>query len=135
MWNANFEDGSSVNSKQIFWKALPRTKKLAGLQLTHNFFPKVFVSLTDYDRYYFAQEAVSVLGGSSEPTTVAQVIGAHNLRLGVGIEVRLSHTGNISVKTYSVESFKYSPEILREGVGVGEARSGTLSGAGNAASA
>jgi len=116
MWLVNFEDGTSVSSKQIFWDKLPKEKRITGVQLSHPHLPKLYICLTDYDRYYFTQEAVAFYGASNG-TVVAEVIGGHDLKLGVGIEVRLEYTGNITIKTYPVSRFKYSQSILYEGKG------------------
>lgn len=117
MWQASFEDGTSLHSKRTFWDQIPRGKRMSGVQLSHPHLPKLFVCLADLDHYYFTQEAVAFLQGSQNPTVVAEIIGGHDLKLGVGIEVRLSYTGSISIRTYPVKSYKYSPAILYEGLG------------------
>lgn len=120
MWLANFEDGSAISSKKMFWDRIPAGKRMTGLQLSHPHLPKLFVCLSDLDRYYFTQEAVAFLQGSQTPTVVAEIIGGHDLRLGVGVEVRLAYTGNVSTRMYPLERFKYSPKILYEGIGNGK---------------
>lgn len=117
MWTANFEDGSTISSKKKFWDQMSRDKRLTGIQLSHPHLPKLYICLADLDRYYFTQEAVAALQGSQTATVVAEIIGGHDLKLGVGIEVRLAYTGNVSSRIYPVSVFKYSPNILYEGVG------------------
>jgi len=114
VWTANFEDGTSVNSKQKFWTQLPRDKKLSGLQLSHPLIPKMYLCLSGYDLYHFVQEAIAFLENPA-PNVVAEIIGAHDCKLGVVVEVRLEYTGNVKITTYPVSKFKYSPEILYEG--------------------
>lgn len=116
MWLANFEDGSSVTSKQTFWTQLPKDKKLSGVQLSHPHLPKLFISLSGMDLYYFATEAICPLTDNGAATVVAEVIGGHDLEHGVATEIRLNYNGAVRVKTYPIESYKYSKDILIPGV-------------------
>jgi hypothetical protein len=115
MWVANFEDGSSVSSKKSFWNQLSREKKMAGIQLSHPYLPRLWLCLSGYDRYYYTQEAVVILNGTQNVNVVAEIIGAHDLKLGVAVEVRLARTGNVNVRTYPVSIYKYALEILYDG--------------------
>jgi hypothetical protein len=119
MWLANFEGGLAISSKRSFWDRLPREKRMTGVQLSHPYLPKLFVCLSDLDRYYYTQEAVAFLQGGQSATVVAEIIGGHDLKLGVGVEVRLSYTGSVSIRTYPLERYKYSPKILYDGLGNG----------------
>ena len=125
MWIANFEDGSSTDSKKMFWTQLhedqrTKGKLMKGLQLSHPFLPRLYLNLNGYDRYYYVQDAIGIMQGSQVPIVIAEIIGAHDLKLGTAVEVRLSRTGSVNVKLYSVRIFKYSPSILFKGSPVGE---------------
>jgi hypothetical protein len=115
MWLANFSDGSTKSSKQTFWNQLPKDSKMTGLQLSHPYLPKLWICLNGYDRYYFTQEAIATMNGTQSVSVVAEIVGAHDLKLGVAVEVRLARTGNVNVRTYPISAFKYSPEILHDG--------------------
>lgn len=114
MWIADFADGSeSVSEERMYWTDLPTDRKLSSLQLKHPYLPKLFVRLSHYDRYYFVKEGVASFG--HQGTVVAEAIGAHDLKLGVGVEVRLEYSGNLRVLTYPVKHFKNDSSILRNG--------------------
>lgn len=115
MWLVNFADGSCTDSKKGFWNRLPRDKKIAAIQLSHIYLPRLYLCLGGYDRYYFTTEAIAAINGTQSVNVIAEIIGAHDLRLGVAVEVRLARSGNVSVRTYPVSIFKYSPEILYDG--------------------
>ncbi len=112
MWLANFEDGSSLSSKNTFWTQIPKDKRVSGVQLTHPHLPNLYVNLSSLDEYYFVNEAVSLLMGGSGSRIVAEIIGGHDAKLGVGVEVRLSYTGSINVRIFSWNKFRYSQDIL-----------------------
>jgi hypothetical protein len=120
MWVANFEDGSSESSKKAFWTQLSREKRMSGLQLSHPYLPKLWLCLNGYDRYYFTQEAIASPSGTQTINIISEIIGAHDVKLGVGVEIRLARTGNVDVRTYPISIFKYSPEILYDGNSRGE---------------
>jgi|SRR5713101_1022112 len=120
MWKANFEDGSTISEKTLLWDQLTRDKKMSALSLSHPYLPHLNVALVDYDRYYFTREAIASYG-SQQGTIVAEIIGGHDLKLGVAVEVRLEYTGTVKVKSYPVSRFKYSPQILYEGKNNGRA--------------
>lgn len=115
MWTANYEDGESISSKKAFWNRLPRNKKLKGIQLSHLYLPRLWLCLSGYDRYYYTQEAIAIMNGTQTVNVVAEIIGAHDLKLGVAVEIRLARTGNVTVRTYPVSIFKYASEILYDG--------------------
>lgn len=121
MWLANFEDGSAVHSKQTFWTKLSKdyeNKKLTAVQLSHPHFPKLFISLTNLDKYYFVTEAISFIQGgeNSTPSIVAEVIGGFDTDLGVVTEIRLDYRGSVKSRLYPIGDFKYSQDILVDGV-------------------
>lgn len=120
MWLVNFEDGSSISSKRTFWDKMDKGKRISGLQLSHPHLPKLYICLTDQDKYYFAQEGLAFFQGPRTPTVVAEIIGGHDLQLGIGVEVRLSYTGNVGVKTYALSQYKLSPDILYDGLRSGK---------------
>lgn len=123
MWLANFDDGTSIHSKRTFWDKVPPGKRMTGIQLSHPHLPKLYICLADLDKYYFTQEAIAFAQGNT-PTVVAEIIGGHDLRLGVGLEVRLSYTGNVKITHYSLAGgYKFSPNILYDGNGNGRAPS------------
>lgn len=115
MWLANFEDGTAIDSKKCFWTQLPKEKRLTGLQLSHPLLPRLWLCLNGYDRYYFTTEGIAAMAGIQNVNIIAEMIGAQDLKLGVGVEVRLSRTGNVNVRTYPISTFKYSAEILHDG--------------------
>lgn len=115
MWQVNFADGTTTDSKKQFWNRLPRNKKIAGIQLTHVYLPRLYLCLNGYDKYYFTTEAIAAMQGTQAVNVIAEIIGAHDLRLGIAVEVRLARSGNVNVRTYPVSIFKYSPEILYDG--------------------
>jgi hypothetical protein len=116
VWFANLENGTSTSEEKGYWTDLSREVRLTGLQLAHPKSPRFLVSLSNYDKYYFAREAVSVIGGGpSESMVQAEIIGGHDIALNVGIEVRMELTGAVRVKTYPLARYKYSPTILFEG--------------------
>jgi hypothetical protein len=116
MFVANFEDGSSVSSKQMYWDDIPKGKRISGLQIVHPHLPKLYITLNKLHTYFYMQEAIQTFQGSGFPSIVAEVIGGHDLKLGIVQEVRLSYMGNVTFKTYPLERFKYSPQILRDGM-------------------
>lgn len=116
MFTVNFEDGRTISSKKQYWTDLPKDSLISAVQLTHPHIPKLYICLADLDRYYYSQEAVAFMQ-SKTPSVVAEIIGGHDLNLGVGIEVRLSYTGNVVVRAYPLDKFKFSHEILRVGLG------------------
>lgn len=115
MWFANLENGTCASEEKCFWTDLNKEIRLTGLQLAHPKAPKFLISLSNYDKYYFSREAVSVLGSSDAPEIQAETIGGHDLALGVGIEVRMEMTGHVRVKSYPLAKFKFSTSILFEG--------------------
>jgi len=116
MWIANFSDGSAIDSKKAFWNKLPiNGRKMTGVQLTHPYLPRLYLCLNGYDKYYFTTEAIAIVNGTQSVNIIAEIIGAHDLKLGVAVEVRLARSGSVNVKTYPLNAFKYSPEILYDG--------------------
>lgn len=113
-WLANFEDGRSIGAAKCHWIDLPKDKKITGVQLVNPNSPKTFVCLRNYDRYYFAIEAVAAPGTQGQP--VAEILGGHNLDLGVGTEIRMEFSGSVKVRTYPLSIFKFTDEILRDGL-------------------
>jgi hypothetical protein len=120
MWLANFEDGSSVTSKSCFWTQLrEKGKKLTGIQLSHPHFQNLYLNLSDLDRYYFVTEAIAFLqaeGNQSSSQVVAEIIGGHNMILGVGIEIRLDYKGSVKSRIYKLDKYRYAADILVDGV-------------------
>lgn len=119
MWTANFEDGTAISSKQTFWTKLPEEKKkLTAVQLSHPHFPKLYISLANLDRYYFVTEAISFIQGGegSSSTIVAELIGGFDEQLGVVTEIRLDYRGTVKSRLYPISDFKYSKDILVNGV-------------------
>lgn len=114
MWQVNFSDGSSVTSKEYYWDRLPKDRKLTGVMLSHTRMPDVHICLGDYDRYFWTKEAIA-LRGEENGTVLAEVLGAHDEKLGIVVEARLSVTGTIRIRTYPLSLYKYSQDILREG--------------------
>jgi hypothetical protein len=114
VWIVNFEDGTSKSSKNCHWTDLPKDKRVTGLQLSHPMMPKLFLCITDLNQYYFVTEAIA-LPFQKQGAVQAEIIGGHDTKLKVGIEVRMENTGNIEIKHYPMESFKYSKDILRDG--------------------
>lgn len=122
MWLANLEDGSTVAETKQYWTDFKKETRMTGLVLTHPRIPKIFISLSNYDKYYFAREAISTIGGgSSESRILADIIGGHDEALGIGIEVRMEASGSVKIKSYPIAKFKYSPSILYNGKKNGKA--------------
>lgn len=115
MWNANLEDGSAVNGASKTWDDLGRDKKLTGVQLMHPHVPAVSIGLAGYDQYYYYKEAVAVMQGSQEPTVLAEILGGIDHSLGILVEIRLTYTGSLRVRTRSSEKLGVSTKVLREG--------------------
>jgi len=119
MWLSNFENGTSISSKNVFWTQLKERSngaKMTGLQLTSSLFPNLFLELSDLDRYYFVTEASAFIAeGVFRNEVLAEIIGGHNLELGIGIEIRLEYTGSAKSRIYKLERYKYSKDILVEG--------------------
>ena len=132
MWLANFENGNTVSSKNTFWTQLKERAngvRMTGLQLSSPLYPELSLCLSGLDRYYFCNEAVSIFGGPVSPegvvwdksknaissSVVAEIIGGHNLDLGIGVEIRLEYTGSVRTRVYAVEKYKYSKDILVDG--------------------
>ena len=117
MWLANFEDGKTISSKHTFWTQLKEKADgamMTGLQLTSAASPNLDLCLSGLDRYYFVTEAITMLT-DAQSHVVAEIIGGHNLELGVGVEIRLEYTGSVKTRIYPVEKFKYAKEILVDG--------------------
>lgn len=117
MWLANFENGIAISSKHTFWTQLKdkaNGSKMTALQLTSPHYPDLSFCLSGLDRYYFVTEAVTMLTDGSS-SVVAEIIGGHNEDLGFGVEIRLEYTGTVKFKSYAIDKFKYSKEILVDG--------------------
>lgn len=114
MFVVNFEDGSSTSSRRTAWLDLPKDKKIKSVQLMHPRYPNLYVLLKGHDKFYFMKEAVAQPG--QQGVVVAEIVGGHDNELGVGIEVRVELSGNVIVKHYDRNYFRYAKEILREGV-------------------
>ena len=114
MWTVNFEDGSSLTSKNVPWTELSG-KRITGLQLHHPHIQKLYLSISDYDLYYYVVEAIAGLG--QDGRIVAMMIGGHDLDLGVGAEIRMEENGSVKFRTYPISKFRYSKDILKGGVG------------------
>jgi hypothetical protein len=114
-WTVNFEDGSSLTSKNTHWTSLPTDKRITGLQMQHPQMPKLYFSLTELDLYYYVVEAVASLSGDDR--IVAKIIGGHNVALGVVSEVRMEENGSIKFRAYPISRFGYDRTILHAGVG------------------
>lgn len=129
MWLSNYEDGTSIGEAPgkippVFWTDLPKDKKIIAIQMSHPELPMLYICLKNYDRYYFAREAVAQHLKQGKVT--AYILGAHDLTLGVGTEVRVETNGNVRVFTYPIGKFKYSPDILRDGHRVGKPKIETV---------
>jgi hypothetical protein len=114
MWHANLADGKSISSKNMYWTDIKPEMVVKSVQLSHPRIPNLNLCLSGYDRYYFSKEAVQLLE-VGKTNVVAEVIGAHDLKLGIGVEIRLDYTGTVKVRSYPVSDFKWAPDILREG--------------------
>lgn len=114
MWLANFEDGKSIGGTKCYWTDLPKDKKITGVQMINPNAPNMFVSLKNYDFYYFVNEAVGMYG-QEKGSVVAEILGGHDLALGVGTEVRMEVSGSVKVRTYPIEKFRFTKDSLREG--------------------
>jgi len=121
VWLANFEDGRSVGGVNVNWTDLPKDKRITGVQLVQPNFPKLFVCLKNYDKYFFAQEAMAMLL-ARQGTPTAEILGGMVDSLGVCTEVRLEMTGNLKIRTYPISEFIYAKEILHAGKVNGKAR-------------
>ena len=117
MWLVNFEDGASFTAKTCLWTELPKGKKISAIQLLHSKLPNLWLCLRGLDRYYFTQEAMA-FSGQPRGQVVAEIIGGHDLRMGVGVEIRLEYTGKVNFKHYRVSNFRYSKDILYNGSGL-----------------
>jgi hypothetical protein len=119
MWTANIENGDSLNSKMMYWTDLSKERKLTAVQLTHPHFAKLYICLKDYDRYYYVVEAMAY-PGQPTPNVLAEIIGAHDLENKIGIELKLTYQGNVQGRTYPLEKFGYTTDILIPGMRVGK---------------
>jgi hypothetical protein len=115
MFVVNFEDGSSTSSRRTTWLDLPKDKKIKSVQLSHPRYPNLYVLLKGHDKFYFMKEAVARHG--EQGVVVAEIVGGHDSSLGIGIEIRVELSGNVIVKHYDKNQFRYAAEILREGTG------------------
>jgi hypothetical protein len=98
----------------MYWTDLSKERKLTAVQLTHPHFSKLYICLKDYDKYYYIKEAMAY-PGQSTPNVLAEIIGAQDLENNIGIELRLTYQGNVQGKTYPLEKFAYTREILVPG--------------------
>jgi len=125
LWTANMEDGNAAGSASRNWTDLPKDKKLTGVQLVIPSMPKIYVCLKNYQKYYFVTEAMANPGDRKGKIT-AEIIGGHDISLGVGTEIRVEVTGAVRVSTYPLDKFKFSQDILRDGTSNGKARLETV---------
>lgn len=124
MWLANFEDGSAVTSKQTFWTTLAAAKEgekklLTAIQLTHPHYPKLFIGLSNLDKYYFVTEAVQLIQSGQEPSApsvVAEIIGGVDTEFGIVTEIKLDYRGSVRNRIFPFSEYKYSHEILVDGI-------------------
>ena len=114
MWTANIENGDSVNSKMSYWTDLKKSRRITAVQLTHPFFPRLYICLKNYDAYYYVKEAMAY-PGQSTPNVLAEIIGAHDQENNIGIELKLTYEGNVQGRTYPLERFSYATSILMPG--------------------
>ena len=116
MWTANFEDGTSVSSKNIYWTDIDKTKKITGVFLIHPAYPNLKLCLTGLDEYFYMQEGLALFGLSGQLQSnraVAEIIGG--VKDGVVVEQRLEYSGVVITKSYPVAKCKVSKEVMYPG--------------------
>lgn len=113
-WLANFEDGQSIGGSKCLWTDLPKNKRITGVQITHPDVPSLFVCLRNFDKFYFAYEAIAN-PGDRNGRVVAEILGGHDLALGIGTEIRMEMSGSVKVRTYPLSKFRFGPGSLHEG--------------------
>jgi hypothetical protein len=134
---ANFNDGSSFSENDGLWDDLPR-KPITALHLTLPVQAKMLnketnkvidlppptVQLENFDQYYFANEAVSVIfrtqGGvtffdEGKGTLVKQVIAGVDKKHDLVVYVAVDRKANVEIKRFPISKFNVNPEALREG--------------------
>lgn len=114
MWLVNLENGKGVCENDMYWTDLDKITKLTGVTLVNSNMPRLSIGLSNYDKYYFAREASSIIG-SGEAKILAEIIGGLDESLRIGIEVRMDPSGPVNIRTYPITKFKYSPSILLDG--------------------
>lgn len=122
MWLANLDNGESISSKSFHWlalrqKAMEGNKKVSAVQLFHPHIAKLDLTLKHMDFFYFTKEAICSPQSEdpSTPVVIAEIIGAHDLLLNSGVEIRLDYKGSVRVTVYALPKFKYDASILIPG--------------------
>ena len=115
MWRVVHEDGSAVDDQNTYWTDLPKDKLIvkASLYLGDAFVNK---TLSGFDSYYYAKEAVGIVGSSAAPTLEAEIMGGINLETQTVEEIRFNHrTKELTVCSKPLSQYGYSKEILLPG--------------------
>lgn len=81
------------------------------------------VTISNYDKYYFANEAVSVIfrtqGGfqqSGQGTLVKQIIAGVDEKHDFVLYIEVDKKANVNIKRFPIKEFKVNPQALKQGV-------------------
>jgi hypothetical protein len=145
MFIANFADGTTVRERLsdsdqegVYWDDLP-DKPITALHLTLPVevkarqsdgsvvsLPPPVVSLSPYNRYYFANQAVSTIfsmqGGGVGGVGGGEGIVTHQIIAGIDDEhdlvvwIEVDRKANVVVKRFPTSQLKVRPEVLKQGL-------------------
>jgi hypothetical protein len=135
MFIVQFADGSTLKERQhdqdfqgVYWDDLP-DKPITALHLTLPGFPSInppVVTLSNYTRYYFANEAratvmaldgMAVSGvGDGTGMVIKQVIAGVDDRHDFVLYIEVDKKANVTTHRFPLSQFKVRPEALKHGI-------------------
>ncbi len=144
MFIANFADGTTAHEKidindveGVYWDDLPDKPITAlHLTLTKGFqgtmssgkvvsVPPSVVTISNYTRYYFANEATSTIFtingalatvSDSKPTITKQIIAGIDDRNDFVLYIEVDTKGNVNTRRFPISQFNVRPEVLKQGM-------------------
>lgn len=113
MFTIEKEDGSLLCETETKWDDVP--DRIKGVLLINNF---KAIGLTNYDVYWFSNEAVA--GGGTNGNLTAQIIGGAN-ESGEGREIRQDLFGYHIERDVDLQEIRntYAPHVFKKGVSNG----------------
>lgn len=118
--------GRELRESDVTWDDIPPGARVRSLRLVHLRTGVVHASLSDFARYFFANEAVGYMtmtvgghGGRQGSRHEAKIFGGVR-RDGTVVEARMTFevpgAPRVSQRSYPFEAFPYVPAALRDGV-------------------
>ena len=144
MFIVNFADGTTVRERTndadtegVYWDDLP-DKPITALHLTLPVefkarqvdgsvitLPPPATSISNYNRYYFANQAVNLIFSLNDPNGTAgggQGTVTHQIIAGIDDEhdfvlwIEIDRKENVNIKRFPVNQLKVRHEVLKQGI-------------------